>query len=224
MKYLVIIADLGEYVPFIEGLSGYAPRPTELRKMPACALSVDGNEVFAVCSGIGKVNAAATCAIALSEGSYDAVISLGYSGGVSKVTKDDIIAGASYVECDFDLTPIGYLPGEKTQGAQYVHKADKKLLSAAEKAGIRSAALGTGDFFLTDSARRDLYIKLFSINAFDMESGALANVCALLDTPFLAVRKISDSADDTAGTDYRETLNGSETAFSEILVSLLKAI
>ena len=63
--------------------------------------------------------------------------------------------------------------------------------------------------------------EIFSINAFDMESGALGAVCYLLNVPFVSIRKISDSADDVGVEDYTNSVKTDITAFSDIVLNVL---
>ncbi len=226
MKYLFLIADYDEFSPLVNELEKKGLIKGEFYGLPCASLSVNGNETFILCTYMGKVNSAYASTLALAKKSFDGVISIGYSGAVSSFKKGDIVAGESYVECDFDLTPIGYKPGEKVKGRQYIYNADKSLLQHAQKniKGIKTAKLGTGDFFLTDRVRRDYYKKVFNISAFDMESAAAAAVCAAMAVPYLSIRKISDNADDTASSEYRESLTSADEAFSDIFLSLVKSI
>ncbi len=226
MKLLFLIADADEFEPLLANLEAVDSTTGKFFGLPCSRFSVSDKEVLVLCTYMGKVNSAFACTLALAKESFDAVFCIGYSGAVFGLRKNDIIAGESCVECDFDLTPIGYLPGEKAKGKKYVFEADEKLLSLAKNtvAGIKTGRLGTGDFFLTDPVKRDYYRETFKISAFDMESGAAASVCDTLRVPFLSVRKISDGADDAASSEYRESLLNTDEAFSDILLSLVKSI
>jgi len=173
--------------------------------------------LIGVKSGVGKSNAAAGAAYLISMGA-DRILNGGLSGAVSHVFRGEIIAGESCAECDFDLRATGRKLGEKIEGYTAL-PADEELLNTALKIkGIRKGKLGSGDMFLTDKEKKELYLKTFGINAFDMESGAIACVCASAGVPFLSVRKISDNADDTAVEDYRELDSLQEDDLAKILL------
>ena len=225
MKYLILIADIDEFIPCKTGLGELVEKEYKIKHMPAFDFTHNGHNCTAVCFGIGKVNAAMGAAIALNESEYDGVINTGWSGAVSGVFKGDIIVSDSCVECDFDLTPIGRLPGQKPGQEDYIYKCDNDLHTATCSIdGFKHGALGTGDFFLTDKERRDRYKELFNISAFDMESGALGAVCYLLNVPFVSIRKISDSADDVGVNDYTNSVKTDITAFSDIILNVLEKI
>lgn len=225
MRYLILIADIDEFNPCKNSLGSLVSKEYRIRHMPAFDFSYNSHDCTAVCFGIGKVNAAMGAAIALDCDKFDGVINTGWSGAVSEVFKGDIIVSDSCVECDFDLTPIGRLPGQKPGQEEYIYKCDNPLYKAAcSVEGFKHGNLGTGDFFLTDKALGEKYKKLFNINAFDMESGALGAVCYLLGVPFVSIRKISDNADDVSVTEYSDSLASDVTAFSDIILKVLEKL
>lgn len=225
MKYLILIADIDEFNPCKNSLGELVKKEYKIKHMPAFDFEYNNHECTAVCFGIGKVNGALGAALALTESTYDGVINTGWSGAVSGVIKGDIIVSDSCVECDFDLTPIGRLPGQKPGQEDYIYECDNALYKAAcSVEGFKHGKLGTGDFFLTDKERKDRYKELFNISAFDMESGALAAVCYLLDVPFVSIRKISDSADDVGVEDYTSSVKTDMTAFSDIVLNVLNKL
>lgn len=232
MKLLLLIADIDEFKPFKNSVSKYITEELTVFKMPAFKLLYKKIEVTAVCFGIGKVNAATGAALALSSGEYDGVINTGWSGAVSGVAKGDVIVAESCVECDFDLSAIGKALGEKP-GQEYVYNSKGFLFDAVKKSNdsresgkYKLGALGTGDFFLSDKEKATLYKSLFGIKAFDMESAAIASVCRVLDVPYLSIRKISDSADDAAPSDYKESLfcDGNANVFGDIVFGVLNSL
>lgn len=228
-KIGVIFADTQEYLPFVKYYSDNIIEKKTVcsHKAVICADEKSGKEIVAIHSGIGKVNAANATAILIYLFGVDAVLNAGLSGAVSSVVREDIVAGTSYVECDFDLTAIGYGLGVKPDGEEYVHMADEKLLEAVAKvkcAHVKQGKLGTGDLFLTDNVKKKLFKETFDITAFDMETGAIAAICSKNDIPFLSVRKISDDADDASESAYREMNDRQEDILSRIIIETIENI
>lgn len=224
MKKIIgfIFADDMEFKPF----SDYATeRGGEyIRKEPqnVIRLTVGNAEIYAIESGVGKVNSAIAALDLIKSFGVQYIMSAGLSGAISGLKKGDIVAGDSYVECDFDIRAFGYPLGKKPNG-QYIYGVPEELLEAALKIdGVKQGRLGTGDFFLTDAAKKEEFKKEFSINAFDMESAAIAATCDRYKVPFMSVRKISDDADDVATDSYREMNNLCEVALTEILMKTVE--
>lgn len=233
-KIGVIFADTQEYLPFLK----YVKDLDNEKSKAECFITAgckgvkytydsSGKEIYAINSGIGKVNAANAAAILIYKFGAEAILNAGLSGAVSKLHREDIVAGTSYVECDFDLTAIGYDLAVKPDGEEYIHSADEELLEYAmnvKSAQMKKRKLGTGDIFLADSEKKLLFKEKFDISAFDMESAAIASVCSRADLPFLSVRKISDDADDASADDYREMNNRLEDILTRIVLEIIEQI
>ncbi len=193
--------------------------------MSFCRGQLCGKDVVIVKSGIGKVNAASATAFLIGDDKADIILNAGLSGAVQKLRREDMIAVESYVECDYDLTAIGKPLGVKADGQKYIYSADEKLMSyALMSEGIISAKAGTGDIFLTDKVKKELYKDTFGIESFDMESAAIAGVCDKCGIPMLSLRKISDDADDASVEDYREMNNRQESCLTELLANIFSRI
>lgn len=222
----LIFADEMEYAPFLSWVKerDYKEEKRYGNDSVETVLSEGEKKLrlIAVKCGIGKSNAAAATAYLIGEGKADYILNAGLSGAVSRLKREDMIAATSHVECDFDLTAIGYGPGVKADGQRYIYEADEKLLSyALQSEGIIAAPTGTGDIFLTDKVKKDYYRDSFGIEAFDMETAAIASVCDKAEVPFLSLRKISDDADDSSVEDYREMNNRKESCLTELLLNIL---
>lgn len=225
----IIFADSMEYLPFQKSASEKGAKEGTLRGLNSTSYTVKSNDneldIVAVECGIGKVNAAFAAAVLITECKADIILNAGLSGAISKVKREDIVVGTSYMQCDLDLTAIGYKLAEKPDGEEYIHPADETLLELTKQIGsFHYGKLGTGDIFLTDKGKKELYKELFSLSAFDMETGAIASICRKCGIPFLSIRKISDDADDASSEAYREMNDRAEACLTEILEKLTEKI
>ncbi len=213
LKIGFIIADVDEYGDVESYLSNLGAEEGVLlgRKSQKLDIKTDDGKTFtvhSVLSGVGKVNAAAATAALICQGA-DAVISTGFSGCLLESGHPPVIIGTRYSEHDFDLTGLGYKPGEKPAEETYIYPADKILLESAENyfKDSLSGTLASGDRFVCSNAERDRVVADFSAVACDMETGAEASVCYFGKVRFLSIRNVSDNADDSAAGIYREEIN-----------------
>lgn len=225
----ILFADAMEYGPFLSWAKENSAKEETKYGNDICTVTMtkgkNSLEIIAVRCGIGKSNAASATAFLIGENKVDYILNAGLSGAVQKLRREDMVAVETYVECDFDLTAIGYGLGVKADGQKYIYNADEKLMSyALMSEGIIKAKAGTGDIFLTDKARKDLYKDTFGIDCFDMETAAIASVCDKCGVPMLSLRKISDDADDCSVEDYREMNERQESCLTELLVNILARI
>lgn len=221
-------ADEMEYAPFLAYAEQHGCMAVQKRGNAGLAMALEQKgrrlEIHAVQCGIGKVNAASAVSFLIAEDGAQMICNAGLSGAVSGFQRGDLVAGASYVECDFDLSAIGVPSGQKP-GQAWVYHPDPTLLRLAlAHGGVKSGSLGTGDFFLTDPAIKKQYINRFGIAAFDMETAAVASVCHKSEVPFICLRKISDDADDAATAQYREMNNRAEDTLTNVLQGLFRRI
>ncbi|MBP3328536.1 MAG: 5'-methylthioadenosine/S-adenosylhomocysteine nucleosidase [Clostridia bacterium] len=221
-KIGVVIADDMEFLPLVELVTPLGYEKGEINSYETISFSAGSKEVTAIKCRIGKVNAATATAMLIDKIQPDCIMNIGLSGGVKGVNRGTVFAGSSFTECDFDLGALGRPLGVKP-GQEYVYEADKALLDAIpQEMGIRLLKCGTGDYFLTKDSQKEEYHKLFGINTFDMETGAIASVCHCCDVPFLSIRKVSDDSEDSAAEDYKKMNALAETALADILLEVLK--
>ena len=165
-------------------------------------------EIVFVQSGIGKVNAAITATLLIEKFNVKEVIFSGVAGSLDARLKiGDVVIGRDIVQHDVDATAFGYKMGQIPQMKEWAFESDKDLIEKTAKINninhqILLGRILTGDQFIS---KKDVKIQLgkdFDALCVDMESGAVAQVCASLGIKFLIIRSISDSITDDSGMEY----------------------
>lgn len=228
LKIGIIVADVDEYKPFAEFIEKGKYEDFSFLKRQGHKFTIETNkgeaEVISVLCGIGKVNATAA-AMHLIDIGCNVILNYGLSGGISGISRGQITAPNNFIEHDFDLSGIGYALCEKPL-QEYIYPADARLLKAASNI-VKGLKLGTavsGDHFICDAETRDKLKKNFSAMSCDMETAAIAYVCSRSEVPFLALRRISDDAGDSASEAYREMNAQDDTLLSDYLIEIIKEI
>lgn len=175
--------------------------------------TLSGKEVCAAVCGMGKVNAAVCAQIMITRFGIDCLINTGIGGALDTSLRQlDMVVASDFVQHDIDVSAIDDVPpGYITELKTVRMPADGRLHDILLKAcrivchdRTRSGVFATGDQFI---AGRDIAAglrKRFGADVCDMESGSMAQVCALAGIPFAAVRCISDSADEPGENTYFE--------------------
>lgn len=149
-----------------------------------------GKKVVVAKSGIGKANAAAVTALMISCFKTDEIINLGVCGGINAGA---MIIADSVVQYDFDTTafgdPLGKLDGFDSPFIKCSAAMTGKL--AGDKRGV----IASGDKFIASKAESDRLFHRFGAIGFDMESGAVAQICTLAKVDFAVIRVVSDGGD-----------------------------
>lgn len=155
------------------------------------------HDVVVANSGVGKVNAAISTTLLLSQYAIDTMINVGVAGGLLETQNVfDVIVANHVVQHDFDTSPID---GE--EGIGLVSPCDEKLANcfatALEKMGVTvwQGDIASGDVFVTLHNHYERIRKQFpNCACCEMEAGAIAQVCDKFTVPCLIVRSLSDVA------------------------------
>ncbi|MCI8360887.1 MAG: 5'-methylthioadenosine/S-adenosylhomocysteine nucleosidase [Clostridiales bacterium] len=217
----LIIADEMEYVPMRAYAEKHGGGRHDLFDREGHRLVIRREDaavqVESILCGVGMVNAAAAAAFMMNR-NPDYIINTGLSGGISGIARGEITLGSRFVEHDFDLRPLGRELGEKP-GQNYVYRADPVLNQhyQSQFPFMKQGCMVSGDCFVGDPALRDFLKNKWDAMSCDMESAAVAYVCALAGVGFAALRRVSDDAGDDAPESYRQMNDQAESALLDLV-------
>lgn len=210
-----------------------------------------GRDVVVVLSRIGKVAAAITTTLLLTEFGVRQVVFTGVAGGLGAgVRVGDVVVADALVQHDMDASPLFprfELPGQglsvlhpPANWTRDVHATVQQVLSPASLASggalsdLHLDALGlgqpkvhqgliiSGDQFIHAASACDaLRRALPSALAVEMEGAAVAQVCHDFGVPFAVIRTISDRADGDAHIDFPRFVGAVASRYSLVIVQAL---
>lgn len=171
-------------------------------------------DVVIVKCGIGKVNAALCTQLLILNFKVSKVINTGIAGAVGDGLKIyDFVVSDSAVYHDFDVQFFGYKPGQ-VPGMPETFAADKALadlvVSAFEKTSlagehkIKRGLIASGDQFISGGDKKKYIVSTFHPQCVEMEGCAIAHTCFANNVPFVIIRCMSDTADDSVKETYSE--------------------
>ena len=186
-------------------------------------------DVVIVKCGIGKVNAALCTQLLILNFKVSKVINTGIAGAVGDGLKIyDFVVSDSAVYHDFDVQFFGYMPGQ-VPGMPETFTADKTLadlvVSAFEKTSlagehkIKRGLIASGDQFISGGDKKNYIVSTFHPQCVEMEGCAIAHTCFANNVPFVIIRCMSDTADESVKETYSE-----ETASKLSSIFLLEVI
>ncbi|ASK26442.1 5'-methylthioadenosine/S-adenosylhomocysteine nucleosidase [Neisseria chenwenguii] len=191
-----------------------------------------GKRAVLVLSGIGKTNAAAAAAWAISCFAPDCVVNTGSAGGLGKGLKvGDVVIGTRVAHHDVDVTAFGYEWGQIPQ-LPAAFESDEVLTEAAERAAaaftgaaVTRGLIVSGDQFVHSSEGVAAIRSRFAdVKAVEMEAASIAQTCHQLETPFVVIRAVSDSADEKADMSFEEFLKTAAVSSAEMVMALCEAV
>ena len=176
-----------------------------------CTGKLEGKDVVIVRCGVGKVNAGICTEHLINDFHADRVINTGVAGSLdADIDIGDIVVSTDVVQHDFDVTPLGFEPGELYDLQMVGIPADEKLrrnavnavTEAAPDVHVFEGRVLTGDQFIASKEKKNSLIENFGGMCCEMEGGAIAQVCCQNSVPFVIIRAISDKADDSEEVSY----------------------
>lgn len=192
----------------------------------------DKKVAFGIC-GVGKVNAAMYTQAMIDFFGTDTIINIGVAGSTDDNVKiGDLVIGTEYFYHDFDCTEAGYVIGQIPALRDVKFIAPQNLVELAfEKAKnvlddnkIFKGIIATGDIFVAKKSLKDSIKQNFNSLCCEMESCAIVHTCHLNDVKYLALRSISDNANEDADVDFETFVIESSKVVKNIILDIIKEI
>lgn len=181
-----------------------------------------------IISGVGK--AYASWAYAVMSPRYEAVLSMGTSGGLSDEPVGSLYRVSEFAEHDMCVESLGCVPGVTPYGPlddpimrSSSPELDELLSRACREAGFDSLAgrAMAGDEFITNQARAASKRDYFGASVVDMETSAMAKLALSRSRrPFAALRMVSDNANHDSRLDWKANLALAAARFDAVLLAL----
>jgi len=194
---------------------------------------MDGIDVIAAESGIGKVNAAITTGLLLGHFGCDSIAFSGCAGGLNpKRNIGDIIVADELIQHDYGAIVDGQLissipgsfPALDSSDNDIAYVMPHRLKSAISNIMDDNTTFGriiTGDTYLACDKTANMFYKQFQADAIDMESGAIAQVCCNWHVPFVIIRVLSDKAGKDSPLDFEEFIDESSIKAAKTVKQVL---
>jgi len=202
----------------------------QIANMKYVAGTYAGKEVVVGISGIGKVSAALGAQHMILKYHPDYIINTGVAGSLSEsLAICEVCISTDVVQHDMDTTPIGD-PKGLISGLNVIEiNADKeiaeKLGKCCEELGIKYTygRVASGDQFIADKKRKLEIIEDFKATCCEMEGAAIGQACYLNSVPFVILRSISDSFNDSEGMEYAQFSKIAADNSAKIIDTFLRA-
>ena len=189
-------------------------------------------DVVIVKCGIGKVNAALCTQLLILNFKVSKIINTGIAGAIGEGLKIyDFVVSTEAVYHDFDVQFFGYKLGQ-VPGMPETFKADTSLVDTAISAfeqtdfskelKIKKGLIASGDQFISGNEKKAFIISNFHPQCVEMEGCAIAHTCYANNIPFVLIRCMSDTADDSVKETYSE--DTASRLSSTFLLEVLKKI
>jgi adenosylhomocysteine nucleosidase len=212
---------------------------------------LQGRDIVAVLSRIGKVAAAITTTVLLTDMACRNIIFTGVAGGLgAEVRVGDVVVADALIQHDMDCSPLFPRYDIPGMGVSQLHPpvdlthqvVDTVSVALSAQAlsvngplrDVHLASLGlglprihrgliaSGDQFVNAAADCDtLRHHLPGVLAVEMEGAAVAQVCHDFGVPYVVLRIISDRADESAHIDFSQFVRAVACRYALTMIEAL---
>ncbi|CBK73410.1 5'-methylthioadenosine/S-adenosylhomocysteine nucleosidase [Butyrivibrio fibrisolvens 16/4] len=190
---------------------------------------INGIDVVAAVSGVGKVFAAVCTEIMVLHFGVDHIINIGVAGTLVKDLKVlDVAVAESAVQHDMNTSalgdPIGLISGINVVNFESDKKLTQIVCDVLKDKGInyQTGVIASGDMFVDTDKQRDRIRQSFNAIACEMEGGSIAHVCYINNVPFTLIRSISDG--DGSAMDYNTFAGKAAEQSISIVLDVIKRL
>jgi len=218
----IVIAILRELKSFLE--SDFEIEEIKLTSNTVYKTNVNGNEVYAIHSGMGLIDASMSTTILINHFKCDTIINYGVTGALDRTVKVkelfivekavnsglDTSSFEPHIKCYYDDLESIYIP------------LDKNLIDLALSidSTATKAICASSDRFVESKELKEEIKKDTNGSICDMELAAIARVCFLNKVPCLSIKCISDNYDGDGST-FEENVDESGKKAFDLLKKLL---
>lgn len=224
MKFGIVCAGDEELAPFLPMMDHC--KVIEKARLKFYEGQIDGTEVVALFSGVCKVNAAIASQILIDIFNVNAIINSGTAGGMDprlKIFDTVISTEVCYHDVAQDIL-TEFHPWMKS----VFFEADQKLIELSKVAVEKTKFPGkvfwgrmvTGESFITEEGRQKINDEFAPLTV-DMETASIAHVCYVNHIPFISVRCVTDTAEESGVSNFEENCAKASAIAKNIVVAIL---
>ena len=189
------------------------------------------SDVVVVEAGIGKVAAAITTTLLITNFAVDRVINSGSAGALGEGLRiGDVVVANELAYADADARAFGYDYGQvPQQPARF--ETDQELAAAlaaayADEEGttVKRGLIVTSDSFIASDEQKQAILSHFAdAQSAEMEGAAIAQTAHYFGVAFAVVRAISDNANGEAGPTFDEFIIEAGRQSADVLIKFFQA-
>ena len=203
-------------------------KETEVARTTVMEAHIGDLHIVAAATGICKVNAAITAQLLIDRWQVERIIMVGVAGGMDPRLGVHALAFSERL-AQHDVDP-GMLRHRPTPDAGYF-PGDEKLLDICRRLNdegklLYPAFFGTmvsGEQFIVQEGRQQI-IDAWHPLCVDMESAAAAHACYANGIPFMAIRAMSDTGDESGMDSFERNEVSAAEAAAGAAAALLEAL
>ena len=189
------------------------------------------HEILLMVTGIGKVNGAISTQRLIDLHRPELVVMVGVAGAIEKIAIGDTVLVAKVAHHDLEPGVLLNHPPYLAQDSGEFFPTDPEYLQRAIQAAgdlkldyrVFTGPVVSGETFIEKEGREEI-IKRFAPLAVDMEIAGVAHACYRSEVPFLALKSITDTEEDSGLGVFEENYKLARENAQNLLLEILKKL
>ena len=195
-------------------------------------VNINGNQVYVILVGAGKVNVASGLMYALVKLCIKKVIVVGNAASLNNTEYPigSVMIANGGIEWDVDYTALGALENTVPGNTINIYPVDSTLFKEAVDASnglgytTYTGLVASGDTFVATTTQADQIETDTGASFLDVETAVVGQVAYEYNIPFVSVKGISNYANDTAVTDYNLNKETANNLANRVVLNMLESL
>lgn len=222
----MVVATKNEMLALIEAL----PAPQwagEVNGFTVRTFRVGENNIHAVESGAGEIQAAAATQFLITGCLTHLIANFGVCGGLTQnIPLAQPVVVSAAVHYDRDISAVDGCEPERYEQCDGIYiKTSKELVDVAVKAepGLHRVICASGDKFLANPDMKKMQFKKYGAEICDMEAAGILLTAKRAGVPVLMIKAVSDSSEGGAD-EYWNTVSVAAKSCVDTLLKVVKEL
>lgn len=195
-------------------------------------VNINGNEVYVIIVGAGKVNVASGLMYALVKLCIKRVIVVGNAASLNEEEYPigSVAIASGSLEWDVNYINLGYpenvVPGNTVSLYPVDSTLFKEALEASNGLGYQtnSGVFASGDTFVASAAQADQIETATNSDFLDVETGVVGQIAYEYNIPYISIKGISNYATETAQADYNTNRETANNLANRVVLNMIESL
>lgn len=195
-------------------------------------VNINGNQVYVILVGAGKVNVASGLMYALVKLCIKKVIVVGNAASLNEEEYPigSVAIATGSLEWDVNYINLGYPANVVPGNTVSIYPTDstlfKEAVDASNGLGYQtfSGLFASGDTFVASTAQADQIETATGADFLDVETGVVGQIAFEYNIPYISVKGISNYATDTALADYNANKETANNLANRVVLNMLESL
>ncbi len=229
MRIAIITAMAEEAMPILKRLGSHLVDESTIAGVDVKKFAHGADTIYLATSGVGEIKASLAVQLVKDLFDVEVVLNFGFAGGINPALSiAELVIVNRVCHYQFDISAINDIEVGRYSDHEdrYFYLNNDLIARVLANIGrpIHQVTVASGDKFISSSLDKEPLKSEFEADICEMELAGIAIACERNNIPLLALKIVSDKADESATADFGEIVHKGMEKLAQILPEVIKAI